>query len=67
MTLNGPEPLPYVNSAIGYDFYMGQQLAPIVDAFFGLKGNSPSLFMDKQLGLFDKDVDLFLCKPCTEA
>jgi DNA polymerase-2 len=67
MTLNGPEPLPYLNSAIGYDFYFGQQLAPIAIAILGLKGNSLSLFMDKQVGLFDKDVDLFLCKPCTEA
>jgi hypothetical protein len=29
MTLNGPEPLAFVNSAIDYDFYMGRQLVPI--------------------------------------
>ena len=51
--LNNPEPLPYVNTAIGYDFYMGRQLAPIADAILGLKGNSLSLFIDKQIGLFD--------------
>ena len=53
MTLNGPEPLPNVNSAIGYDFYMGRQLAPIADAILGLEGNSLSLRIDKQIGLSD--------------
>ena len=53
MTLNGPEPLPYVNSAIDYDFYMARQLAPIADAILGLKGSSLSLLIDKQIGLFN--------------
>jgi DNA polymerase-2 len=53
MTLNGPEPLPYVNSAIDYHFYMDRQLAPIADAILGLQGNSLALLMDKQIGLFD--------------
>ena len=53
MTLNGPEPLPYINSAIDYDFYLGRQLVPIADAILGLKGNSLSLLIDKQMGLFD--------------
>jgi DNA polymerase-2 len=50
MTLNHS---PYVNSAIGNDFYMGRQLAPIADAILGLKGNSLSLPINKQIGLFD--------------
>jgi DNA polymerase-2 len=52
MTLNGPEPLPYVNSAIDYDFYMDRQLAPIADAILGLNGSSLARLMDKQIGLF---------------
>jgi DNA polymerase II len=53
MTVNGPEPLPYVNSAIDYDFYMDRQLAPIADAILGLEGSSLGLLMDKQMGLFE--------------
>ena len=53
MTLNGPEPLPYVNSAIDYDFCMDRQLAPIADAILGLKGNSLSLLINKQICLID--------------
>jgi len=53
MTINGPEPLPYVNSAIDYHFYMDRQLAPIADAILGLQGNSLALLIDKQIGLFD--------------
>jgi DNA polymerase-2 len=53
MTINGPEPLPYVNSAIDYHFYMDRQLAPIADAILGLQGNSLAVLMDKQIGLFD--------------
>jgi len=52
MTLNGPEPLPYVSSAIDYHFYMDRQLAPIADAILSLEGNSWALLMDKQIGLF---------------
>ena len=52
MTLNGPEPLPYVNSAIDYHFYMDRQLAPIADAILSLEGSSLALLMDKQIGLF---------------
>jgi len=53
MTINGPEPLPYVNSAIDYHFYMDRQLAPIADAILGLQGNSLALLIEKQIGLFD--------------
>ena len=53
MTINGPEPLPYVNSAIDYHFYMDRQLAPIADAILGLQRSSLALLMDKQIGLFD--------------
>ena len=53
MTMNGPEPLPYVYSAIDYHFYMDRQLAPIADAILGLEGSSLVLLMDKQMGLFE--------------
>ena len=53
MTLNGPEPLPYLTSAIDYHFYLDRQLAPIADAILALEGSSLALLMDKQMGLFE--------------
>lgn len=53
MTLNGPEPKLYVNSAIDYDCYIDLQLAPIADATLSVEESSLVLRMDKQVGLFD--------------
>ena len=53
MTLNGPEPLLYVNSATDYGFYMDRQVALIAVAILGLKGSSLSLLIDKRTALFD--------------
>ena len=70
MILNGPEPLPYVNSAVDYHFYMSRRLLLISDAILILEGNSwraQGVLMDRQIGLFEQDVDLFLGKSCAEA
>lgn len=52
MTLNGPEPAQYRESAIDYDFYFEKQLAPIADAILVFKSSSMNEIMNKQIGLF---------------
>ena len=52
MTVNGPEPMDYVESPIDYDFYIERQLAPIADAILGFQNTSLAEITDKQLGLF---------------
>jgi len=52
ITVNGPEPLPYVQSPIDYDFYIDRQLAPIADAILALDDVTFSGLTDRQLGLF---------------
>jgi DNA polymerase-2 len=53
MTLNGPEPLPYVNSAIDYHFYIDRQREVIAGSILNPRGDSLALLMDKQIGLFE--------------
>jgi DNA polymerase-2 len=52
MTLNGPEPRLYRESAIDYQFYVDKQLAPVADAILQFKSTSLQEITDKQLGLF---------------
>lgn len=52
MTVNGPQPLPYVDSTIDYGFYIERQLAPVADAILGFQHSSLAELTDRQLGLF---------------
>jgi len=52
MTVNGPEPLQYLSSAIDYNFYIDRQLAPIADAILSFQQTSLAELTDKQLDLF---------------
>ncbi len=52
MTLNGPEPLGYVESAIDYQFYIERQIGPVADAILSLEGKTMAQITDKQMGLF---------------
>ncbi len=52
MTLGGPEPRLYRESAIDYQFYVDRQLAPIADAILFFKSSSLAKLTDKQMGLF---------------
>ena len=52
MTVNGPEPLPYVQSPVDYTFYLERQLWPVADAILSMQGMSMESLTEKQLGLF---------------
>ena len=52
MTVNGPEPKKYLESAIDYQFYVDKQLAPIADAILHFEGETLAKLTDRQLGLF---------------
>lgn len=52
MTINGPEPKQYLQSAINYDFYVDRQLVPIADSILVFHSTSMKELLDKQLGLF---------------
>ncbi len=52
MTLNGPEPRLYRESAIDYQFYIDRQLAPVADAILTFESTSMRTITDRQLGLF---------------
>ncbi|MBM7038449.1 DNA polymerase II [Vibrio ulleungensis] len=52
MTLNGPEPLEYLESPIDYQHYIDKQLLPIADAILPHIGLSFEQLNDQQLGLF---------------
>lgn len=52
MTVNGPEPKQYVNSAIDYDFYIDKQLAPIADSILVFQSQTMDKILNKQIGLF---------------
>jgi DNA polymerase-2 len=52
MTLGGPEPRLYRESAIDYQFYVDKQLAPVADAILFFKSSSLAEITDKQMGLF---------------
>ena len=52
MTVNGPEPVLYSDSAIDHDFYINRQLAPIADSILQFSGTSLRQITDKQMDLF---------------
>jgi len=52
MTINGAEPLRYVQGDIDYQFYIDKQLAPIADSILNFKSTSLAQITDLQLGLF---------------
>ena len=52
MTVNGPEPIPYVKSKMDYAFYIERQLWPVADAILAMQGTSMATLTDRQLGLF---------------
>lgn len=52
ITLNGPEPKEYLNSAIDYQHYIEKQLKPIADAILPFIGLDFKTLSEPQLGLF---------------
>ena len=54
MTINGPEPLEYLNSSIDYQHYIDKQLKPIADAILPfLDGNNDFEYLvSEQMALF---------------
>ena len=52
MTVSGPEPKQYQQSAIDYDFYIERQLTPIADAILVFEASSMDAILNKQIGLF---------------
>lgn len=52
MTLNGPEPVDYLDSIIDYQHYIDKQVAPIVDGILPFIGTSYAQITDIQMGLF---------------
>lgn len=51
-TVNGWQPLPYVNAAIDYDHYIEKQIEPIADAILHFLGETFAALVDEQLSLF---------------
>jgi len=52
ITVNGPEPRQYRQSAIDYDFYIEKQLTPIADSILVFQSSSMNDILNKQIGLF---------------
>ena len=52
ITVNGPEPLHYRQSAIDYQHYLDRQLRPVADSILHFLGTSFDAIVDRQLGLF---------------
>lgn len=52
ITLNGPQPIDYVTSAIDYQHYIDKQVAPIVDGILPFINSSFAQLTDAQMGLF---------------
>ena len=52
MTVNGPEPRQYLQSAIDFDFYIDKQLQPIADSILVFKSSSMDEILNRQIGLF---------------
>lgn len=52
ITLNGPEPVDYLESTIDYEHYIDKQIAPIVDGILPFIGTSYAQITDVQMGLF---------------
>lgn len=52
ITVNGPEPLHYRQSAIDYQHYIDRQLRPVADSILHFLGTTFDALVDRQLGLF---------------
>ncbi|MGJ8679317.1 DNA polymerase II [Paraglaciecola sp.] len=52
MTLNGPEPVEYLESRIDYDHYIEKQIQPIAEGILPFVGKSFESISSQQLGLF---------------
>lgn len=52
MTVNGPEPRQYRQSAIDFDFYIDKQLKPIADSILVFRSSSMDEILNNQIGLF---------------
>ncbi|MCG7530358.1 DNA polymerase II [Psychrobium sp. MM17-31] len=52
ITLNGPEPVDYLETTIDYEHYIEKQIAPIVDGILPFIGTSYAQITDVQMGLF---------------
>lgn len=52
MTVNGPEPRQYRQSAIDYEFYIERQLGPVADGILVFKATSMDEILNNQIGLF---------------
>ena len=52
MTVCGPEPRHYRQSAIDFEFYIEKQLAPIADSILVFRSSSMHAILNKQIGLF---------------
>lgn len=52
ITINGPEPLEYVNSPIDYNHYIDKQIKPIADAILPFIGLNFDDINSLQMGLF---------------
>jgi DNA polymerase-2 len=52
ITLNGPEPIEYLNSKIDYDHYIEKQIRPIAEGILPFIGLSFEELTSSQLGLF---------------
>ena len=52
MTVNGPEPKQYLQSAVDYEFYLERQIKPVADSILVFKSTSMEELLDRQIGLF---------------
>ena len=52
MTVGGPEPRQFRESAIDYEFYIEKQLGPIADSILVFKASSLDQIINRQIGLF---------------
>jgi DNA polymerase II len=52
MTVQGPQPIEYLNAAIDYQFYIDRQIEPVADAILPFVGLTFKQIVDAQMGLF---------------
>ncbi len=52
LTVNGPEPLEHLTSALDYELYLERQIAPVADGILHFLDTSFEAIIDQQLGLF---------------
>lgn len=52
MTINGPEPLENIQSALDYQHYIDRQLAPVVDGILYFEGKDFAALINPQADLF---------------